>query len=50
MKVIILNWRCPSNPLSGGAEKVTLEHAKAWVKKTLHTSMQGRLFKLNHNK
>ncbi len=33
MKIIILNWRCPRNPLSGGAEKVTLEHAKAWVKK-----------------
>lgn len=33
--VLILNWRCPSNPLSGGAEKVTLEHAKAWVKNGL---------------
>lgn len=31
-KILILNWRCPKNPLSGGAEKVTLEHAKAWVK------------------
>ena len=31
-KVLILNWRCPKNPLSGGAEKVTLEHAKSWVK------------------
>jgi len=31
--ILILNWRCPKNPLSGGAEKVTLEHAKAWVKK-----------------
>jgi len=31
-KVLILNWRCPKNPLSGGAEKVTLEHAKTWVK------------------
>lgn len=30
-KILILNWRCPKNPLSGGAEKVTLEHAKAWV-------------------
>jgi len=29
--ILILNWRCPKNPLSGGAEKVTLEHAKAWV-------------------
>jgi len=33
MRVLILNWRCPTNPLSGGAEKVTLEHAKVWVKK-----------------
>ena len=31
-KILILNWRCPKNPLSGGAERVTLEHAKAWVK------------------
>jgi len=30
--ILILNWRCPKNPLSGGAEKVTLEHAKAWAK------------------
>ncbi len=34
-KILILNWRCPRNPLSGGAEKVTLEHAKAWVKSGL---------------
>ncbi len=31
-KILILNWRCPKNPLSGGAEKVTLQHAKAWIK------------------
>ena len=36
--VLILNWRCPKNPLSGGAEKVTLEHAKAWVKKGLNVT------------
>lgn len=33
--ILILNWRCPKNPLSGGTEKVTLEHAKAWVKNGL---------------
>ena len=33
--ILILNWRCPKNPLSGGAEMVTLEHAKAWVKSGL---------------
>ena len=32
-KILILNWRYPKNPLSGGAEKVTLEHASSWVKK-----------------
>lgn len=32
MKILILNWRDPKNPKSGGAEIVTLEHAKAWVK------------------
>jgi len=32
MNVLILNWRDPKNPKSGGAEIVTLEHAKAWVK------------------
>lgn len=31
-KILILNWRCPKNPISGGAEMVTLEHAKAWAK------------------
>lgn len=34
-KILILNWRCPHNPLSGGAEKVTFEHAKAWKKNGL---------------
>jgi len=33
MNILILNWRDPKNPKSGGAEIVTLEHAKAWVKK-----------------
>ena len=33
MHILILNWRDPKNPKSGGAEIVTLEHAKAWVKK-----------------
>ena len=31
MNVLILNWRDPKNPKSGGAEVVTMEHAKAWV-------------------
>jgi glycosyltransferase involved in cell wall biosynthesis len=33
MHILILNWRDPKNPLSGGAEFVTMEHAKAWIKK-----------------
>jgi glycosyltransferase involved in cell wall biosynthesis len=31
MNILILNWRDPENPKSGGAEIVTLEHAKAWA-------------------
>lgn len=31
MHVLILNWRDPKNPKSGGAEIVTFRHAKAWV-------------------
>lgn len=33
MNILILNWRDTKNPKSGGAEIVTLEHAKAWVKR-----------------
>lgn len=33
MNILILNWRDPKNPKSGGAEIVTIEHAKAWVKR-----------------
>lgn len=32
MNILILNWRDPKNPNSGGAEIVTMEHAKAWVR------------------
>lgn len=31
-RILILNWRCPKNPEKGGAEIVTLIHAKNWVK------------------
>lgn len=31
--ILILNWRCPKNPLSGGAEIVTLKHAEYWIHK-----------------
>ncbi|MEO8581109.1 MAG: glycosyltransferase family 4 protein [Patescibacteria group bacterium] len=29
--IIIFNWRDPSDPLAGGAERVTLKHAQYWV-------------------
>ena len=32
MNILVLNWRDTKNPKSGGAEIVTLQHAKAWVK------------------
>ncbi|MBI2600859.1 glycosyltransferase family 4 protein [Candidatus Daviesbacteria bacterium] len=42
MKIVIFSWRGPGHPNAGGAEQVTLEHAKGWVKKgydvTLFTS------------
>lgn len=33
MKILLLNWRDTTHPKAGGAERVTLEHAKAWVKR-----------------
>ena len=32
MNILILSWRSPGHPNAGGAEAVTFEHAKAWVK------------------
>ncbi len=32
MKILILNWRDTGHPLSGGAEIVTMEHARGWVR------------------
>jgi len=32
MNILILNWRDRSHPKSGGAEIVTMEHAKGWVR------------------
>jgi len=31
MNILILNWRDRSHPKAGGAELVTMEHAKGWV-------------------
>ena len=33
MNILILNWRDKDHPQSGGAEIVTHEHAKGWVKR-----------------
>lgn len=33
MKILLLNWRDIKHPKSGGAELVTMEHAKGWVKR-----------------
>lgn len=30
-KILIINWRSLKDPLSGGAEVATMEHAKRWV-------------------
>lgn len=32
MNILILSWKCIKNPKSGGAEKVTYEVAKRWIK------------------
>jgi len=32
MNILILNWRDPKHPRSGGAEIVTMNHAEAWVR------------------
>lgn len=33
MRILIFNWRDIKNPLAGGAEVLTHEHAKRWVEK-----------------
>lgn len=42
MKVLVLSWRGPGHPLSGGAEQSTWKHIEGWVKRgvdvTLFTS------------
>lgn len=38
MNILILNWRDLAHPKSGGAEIVTMEHAKRWVKLGHHVT------------
>ena len=32
MRILVMNWRDTKNPAHGGAEVVTHEHMKRWVK------------------
>lgn len=32
MNILVLSWRGPGHPSAGGAEQVTLEHAKGWAR------------------
>jgi glycosyltransferase involved in cell wall biosynthesis len=45
MHILILNWRDPSNPKSGGAEVVTLEIAKEWIRKGYEVTWYSSRFK-----
>jgi len=45
MHILILNWRDIKNPWAGGAEVVTHEHAKRWVKAGLKVTQFSSMFK-----
>lgn len=49
LNILILNWRDKEHPKAGGAEIVTMEHAKGWVKRghnvTWLTSLYSNVFK-----
>lgn len=49
MNILILNWRDPKNPKSGGAEIVTLQHAKAWAKAGHNVTWFASKFKGSRN-
>ncbi len=50
MNILILNWRDTLNPKSGGAEIVTMEHAKFWIKKGHQVTWFTSRFKGSKNK
>lgn len=50
MNILVLNWRDPKNPNSGGAEIVTMEHAKGWVKAGHKVTWLTSSFKNSKNK
>lgn len=45
MNILILSWRDPKHPLSGGAEQVTHEHAKGWIQKGFGVYLFSSRFK-----
>lgn len=49
MNILILNWRDPKNPKSGGAEIVTMKHASYWVKKGNNVTWFTSKFKNSKN-
>jgi glycosyltransferase involved in cell wall biosynthesis len=44
MNILILNWRDPNNPLSGGAERITLKYASFWVSQGHHVTWIANQF------
>ena len=50
MNILILSWRDPENPLWGGAEISTLEHAKEWVKRGHSVTWYSSSFKNSQRK
>lgn len=45
MNILIVSWRGPRHPHAGGAELVTHEHAKAWVKAGHNVTLFTSFFK-----
>lgn len=45
MNILILSWRGPGHPNAGGAEQVTLEHAKGWIRGGHNVSLFTSFYK-----
>lgn len=39
LNILVLSWRGPGHPLAGGAEQVTMEHLKHWVRSGHHVTL-----------
>jgi len=44
MNILVLSWRDPKHPLSGGAEQVMHEHMKGWVKAGNRVTFRSSMF------